>query len=354
MNFASDTTAPAHPRILEALARVNADPMPSYGADPVCARAEARLAEVFETEVSVALTASGTATNALALSLLAPPWGAVFCHEEAHVHRDENGAPEFFSGGLKLIPLPGEGAKIAPETLKARLADWPSDFVHTPCGAAVTLSNLSEAGTAWSPDEVGGLAEVAHAAGLAVHMDGARFANALVSGRASPAELTWRAGVDVLSFGASKNGALGCEAIVLFGDHRDKRGELDRRLKRSGHMAPKQRYLGAQLEAYLADDLWLDLARTANARAQALAQGAGALGVRTRWPTQGNEVFLVLEDAVADRLKAAGAVFYPFMGPKTYRFVCAWTTTTAEVEAALGALSAALGETALGAAAQAG
>ncbi len=216
MNFASDNGAGVAREILEAIAassRVNA---PAYGADDYTARAEAMLAEVFETEISAYLVATGTAANALALSALAQPWDAVFCHEEAHVHDDECGAPEFFTGGAKLVGILGEGGKITPAGMRETLSRFPRGLVKGCQPGALSLSQATEAGTVYSEGEIAALCDVAHAAGVRVHIDGARFANALVASALSPADLTWRAGVDALSFGATKNGALACEAVVFF------------------------------------------------------------------------------------------------------------------------------------------
>ena len=216
MNFASDNGAGAAPEILEAIAassRVNA---PAYGADDYTARAAAKLSEIFETKVAAFLVATGTAANALALSSLAKPWEAVFCHEEAHVHDDECGAPEFFTGGAKLVGIAGEGGKITPAALRETLARFPRGLVKSSQPGALSLSQATESGTIYRVGEIADLCDIARAAGIGAHMDGARFANALVASGLTPADMTWRAGIDVLSFGATKNGALACEAVVFF------------------------------------------------------------------------------------------------------------------------------------------
>ncbi|MEO0982423.1 MAG: beta-eliminating lyase-related protein [Pseudomonadota bacterium] len=333
MNFSSDTAAPAHPAVLEALAKVNAGHAPSYGADAAFTRAKAAIAETFETEVEIWLTASGTASNALALACFCPPTGAVLCHEESHLERDERGAPEFFTGGGKLALLPGQGAKVDEQALRAALVGIDHGFVHETPAHVLSLTNLTECGTAYSVAEAAHYAALAKEAGLAVHLDGARLANALVSTGASPAEMTWKAGIDVLSLGFTKTGAMGCEAIVLFGEARAKLAELHARAKRAGHMPPKMRFLAAQAEAMLAGGLWLQLAADANAKARRLADALCALpGVSLAYPTQGNEVFAVLPDGLADRLSAAGAAFYPWPGG-SHRFVCAWSTPEADIDA---------------------
>ena len=335
MNFLSDTTAPAHPLILQALADVNDGFAPSYGADPVSARVKARLIEVFETDLEVLFTTSGTAANALALSILSGPDEIIVCHDEAHIHRDERGAPEFFTGGAKLLPIKGENAKIAPADLEAELAQWPQDFVHTPPPRVLSLSQLNESGCAYSLDELDALIGPAKRANLALHMDGARFANALACLDCSPADMTWRRGVDVLCMGATKNGAMAAEAIILFGEAKACFARLQARQKRAGHMLPKMRYVAAQMDAWLADDLWLDLARSANAAGRALAEGLSALeGVERAQPCDGNEVFLRMDAAVADRLRAAGVGFYAWPDGSA-RFVASWCTTREEIAAVI-------------------
>lgn len=332
MNFLSDTTAPVHPAVMEAMAAVNHGHAASYGDDDVRRRAEAALGELFETELSVWFTTSGTAANALALSVICPSHGSVICHREAHIQCDERGAPEFFTGGAKLALLDGEHARITPETLAARLGSEDRDHVHETPSAALSISNLTECGAAYAAHEVAALADLAHEHGLLVHMDGARLANALVYKGASPAETTWRAGVDVLSFGMTKNGAMGCEAIILFGDAKERYGELLIRAKRAGHMPPKQRYIAAQMLAMLEQDLWLNSARAANECAAALAEAFTKVeGARLLHPVEGNELFVELPDDAAARLRAAGAEFYawPFGG---YRFVCSWCTPFEDVQ----------------------
>src|SRR5215470_13567202 len=222
MNFASDNTAGVAPAIIEAIARAADGQVLSYGDDALTSRVEERLAKLFEHEVALFLVPTGTAANALALAQLTPPWGAVLCHIESHVATDECGAAEFYGGGVKLVTLPGEGCKIAPATLETTLERGPWGGPHHVTAAALSLSQATEAGTSYRAAEIRRLAEVAHAHGVAVHLDGARFANALVRTNATPAEITWRAGVDVLCFGASKNGALAAEAVIFFDPARTK------------------------------------------------------------------------------------------------------------------------------------
>ncbi len=336
MDFSSDTAAPAHPKVLEALQAANSGHAASYGGDALTARLRDRLGEVFETEdFDVWLTASGTAANALALAALCPPTGAILCHEEAHIERDERGAPEFFTGGAKLRLLPGTGARIDEDALRGALAAINRDFVHEPPAEVLSLTNLTECGCAYGSAEVGHFAALVHGAGLKVHLDGARLANALASNGASPAEMSWRAGVDALCLGLTKTGAIGCEIILLFGPAREQFDALKARAKRAGHMPPKMRYLAAQALAMLEDDLWLELAGEANRRARQLANALCAeAGVRLAYPVDGNEVFVALPAELEASLRQRGAAFYPWPGGLS-RFVCSWVTREAEIEALL-------------------
>jgi threonine aldolase len=310
MNFASDNTAGVAPAILDAMVRANDGYALGYGGDEVTARVEQRFADLFEHEVAVFLVPTGTAANALALAQLTPPWGAVLCHVESHIATDECGATEFYGGGVKLVTLPGEGCKIAPAILQAALERGPWGGPHHVTPAALSLSQATEAGTNYRASEIRRLAEIAHGHGVAVHLDGARFANALVRTNATPAELTWRAGVDFLSFGATKGGALAAEAVIFFDPARTT-GMPERR-KRGGHLLSKHRFLAAQLDAYLKDDLWLELARHANRMADRLAEGLAVAGIKPAWPVEANEVFVPLNAEADRRLKAAGAMYYPW------------------------------------------
>lgn len=330
MNFMSDTAAPAHPAILQAITDANVGAAPSYGSDAWTARAREALSRVFECELDVWLVSSGTAANALALATLCPPHGSVLCHAEAHIERDERGAPEFFTGGAKLSLLPGLHGRIDLSALRDRIAANQPEFVHETPAHVLSLSNLTECGAAYRPFEIAERAALAREAGLAVHLDGARFANALASTGATPAEMSWRSGVDVLSFGATKNGAIGCEAIILFGSARQRLADLRARAKRAGHMPPKMRYLAAQMCAYLKDGLWLELAGRANASAQRVAESLVARGGELAHPVDGNEVFVRLPPEVAACLKAAGVGFYPWLDG-SFRFVSSWATTADDV-----------------------
>lgn len=333
MNFSSDTSAPAHPAVLEALAGVNNGMQPSYGADEVTTRLRDELTRVLETDdFDFWLCASGTAANALALSCFCPPMGAILCHEEAHIARDERSAPEFFTGGGKLQLLPGEGAQIDETALREAIAGIKPDFVHETPAHVLSLTNLTESGTAYPAAHVKHFSALAKDAGLTVHLDGARFANALVSTGASPAEMSWKAGVDVLTLGLTKTGAMGCEIIILLGSARQKFNELKARAKRSGHMPPKMRYLAAQAIAMFADDRWLSLAATANQRAREVSNLLCRDGeTELVHPVHGNEIFVRLSDANLRALTDAGATFYPWIGG-SHRLVTSWSTPAETVE----------------------
>ncbi|HEX9168024.1 MAG TPA: beta-eliminating lyase-related protein [Roseiarcus sp.] len=347
MNFASDNGAGVAPEILDAIvtsSRINA---PAYGADDYTAKAQARLCDVFETKVAAFLLATGTAANALALSSLAKPWDAVFCHEEAHIHDDECGAPELFTGGAKLVGIAGEGGKITPHALRETLERFPRGLVKSSQPGALSLSQATEAGTVYSVSEVSELSSIARRNRIGVHMDGARFANALVSAKATPADMTWRAGVDILTLGATKNGALACEVVLFFDTAQADNFAFQR--KRGGQTLSKGRFLGAQMEAYLADGLWLRLAERANSSARQLARRLSATpGVRTAWPTEANEVFVIAPKALVERWRAAGAQFHewttqslaPGKAPRTgemlVRLVTSFETTSSEIDRLIG------------------
>ena len=336
MNFCSDNASGAAPEILRALEAANDGWAMPYGDDDLTRRLQARVQEIFETEAAVLPVATGTAANVLCLSVMTPPFGAIYCHRESHINVDECGAPEFYSGGAKLVALPGDHGKITPATLEAAIVD--AGDVHSVQPAAVSLTNASEAGTVYTPEETRAIAEIAKAHGLGLHLDGARFANALVALGCSPAEATWKAGVDALALGATKNGVLAGELVVLFDP--GKAEELGYRRKRGGHLLSKMRFLSAQLEAYLADDLWLRNARHANAMAAALAEGLAELpGVELSHPVEANEIFVILPEPMIEGLFARGFQFYRW-GPETdreVRLVTAFNTDPAHVDAFLSA-----------------
>lgn len=342
MFFASDNGAGAHPAILEAIARAAEGPAMPYGNDPLTARFEVVVREVFEAPQARAyLVATGTAANSLALATLMKPWDTVYAHACSHIENDECGAPEFYTGGAKLTLLAGEGAKIDPDDLAAKLATAAPHDVHNVQPGALSLTQATELGAVYSLAETRTLTGMAHAAGIPVHMDGTRFANALVHLGCTPAEASWRAGVDVLCLGATKNGAIGAEAVILFDPARAREFELRR--KRGGHLFSKMRFVAAQMEAYLAGGLWLRLAAHANALAQHLAAGIRAApGCRLLNEPEANIVFAEIPLGAHRRLWAEGARYYPWRPlppedapddtPVRMRLVTSFATTEAEVD----------------------
>lgn len=337
MEFASDNTSGVAPQILAAITAVNAGYAPSYGTDALMATVTARLREVFEApEAAIYLVATGTAANALSAGLVCPPWGAIYCHAEAHVEVDECGAPEFYIGGGKTAPVAGDHGRITPEALAARMAQTPQGGVHHIQHGMLSLTNLTEAGTFYRPGEVASLTAPARAAAMRTHMDGARFANAVAHVGCTAAEMSWKAGVEVLTLGTTKSGSFGAETIVAFTPkYADALAFLR---KRSGHFAPKSRFLSAQVQAYVDDDLWLRNARHGN---RAALRMAGALaripGVELVHPTEGNEVFASMPAAMSDALEGAGCRFQRDwrLHPRHNRFVCSWATSDEEIEAML-------------------
>ena len=335
MNFASDNTAPLSPEILAALTAANTGAVPSYGADPTTTRLAGMMREVFETDLAVYPVATGTAANALALATLVRPYGAVICHEEAHIATDECGAPEFYMGGAKLVTVPAPDGRITAMQVERAMARAVDGGVHHVVPEAVSITQATEWGTVYEPAEVAEIASACRRRGLHLHMDGARFGNALAHLGCTPAEMTWKAGVDAVSFGATKNGALAAEAVVFFNPALA--AGFERRRKRAGQLWSKMRFLSAQLVAYLEGDLWMRNARHANAMAQALAGGLSRLpGVRLVAPVQANELFVAMADELIDALQAAGAVFYrwidmPGESLPVVRLVTSFATTEAEV-----------------------
>jgi threonine aldolase len=335
MRFVSDNTATVSPEILDALREANHGLEAAYGDDRWSQRLDRVFGDFFDTEVRVFTVATGTAANALALATVTPPYGAIFTHEEAHVVRDECGAPEFFSGGARLVTIPGRHGKMRAEALTRALAANPPT-VHTVQPAALTLTQASEFGTVYQAAEIAELAEIARAHRLAVHMDGARFANALVTLGCHPSATTWRAGVDVLSFGATKNGALDAEAVVFFDLKRV--ADFDFRRKRAGHLLSKSRYAAAQLLAYIESGLWRRNAERSNELARRIGAAAGE---RLLAPVEANEVFVGLGDEVKHELRHAGFEFYDW-GPQRSgeaRFVVSWDQVEEDVSALCAALA---------------
>jgi threonine aldolase len=336
MNFASDNWAGAHPDILAALTRANDGAVPSYGGDELTKRVEKKFCEIFDRDVAVFFVATGGAANSLALSQIAPPWGMILCHRESHIQMDECGAPEFFTGGAKLLPLEGFAAKLTPEIVDAGLGGFPERPPHGMPAAALSITQATECGAVYAADEVRALGRLAKDRGLKFHMDGARFANAVAALSCAPAEVTWKAGVDVLSFGGTKNGCLIAEAVVFFNPS-DAKDFMFRR-KRAAQLFSKMRFISAQFDAYLDGGLWLDMAAHANRMAKNLSDGLAAAGAKIWYPTEANEVFVSFAPDAEQRLLAAGARFYPWVTPgdpakgAMRRLICSFATTDEDVE----------------------
>ncbi|QIE41091.1 threonine aldolase family protein [Meridianimarinicoccus aquatilis] len=339
MHFASDNSGPVHPRVMAALTAANQGYAASYGADPIMDRVRDRIRETFEApDAAVYLVATGTAANALILACLTQPWQTVFCARHAHIQEDECAAPEFYSNGAKLTLVDGGDGKMDPDSLRATITAEQSRGVHGVQRGPVSITQATEAGTVYSLDEIRALTSIAKDFGLPVHMDGARFSNALVRLGCSPADMTWRAGIDALSFGGTKNGLMGVEAVVLFDP--EKAWEFELRRKRGAHLFSKHRYLSAQMDAYLEDGLWLDLASKANAAADRLSSMLKTLGVQPDHAVQANMVFARWPRATHQRLQDAGAKYYLWSGSLegadpdeqlSARLVCDWSTQDSSI-----------------------
>jgi len=332
MRFFSDNAAPAHPKVLEAIAASNRLDT-AYDGDEWSKRLDGAFSDLFGTEVRAFWVTTGTAANCLALAALCPPYRAILCHQDAHIEVDEAGAPGFFTGGAKLVLLDGPGAKLTLHVVAAACEAIRND-VHQVQPAAISITNATEYGLVYRASEVARIGEFAKERGLALHMDGARLANALATTGESLADTTWRAGVDALSFGFVKNGGLSAEALILF--RPELADEIAVRRKRAGHLLSKGRMMAAQILAMLEDDLWLENARAANAAAEALAKAAGP---RLVYPVEANELFLKLTDAEAARLRDQGFDFYEW-GPGQIRLVTSWDSRAEDVKRLATAIAA--------------
>jgi len=339
MFFASDNAGPAHPKVLDALVKANDGYRMGYGADAEMEAVRTKIRETFEApEAMVHLVGTGTAANALLLACLADPWDTVFCTKMAHIHEDECNAPEFYSGA-KLTLVEDVNAKMTPDTLRAAIEAEQTRGVHGPQRGPVSLTTVTEKGTIYTVEELTALSAVAKDYGLPVHLDGARFANALVALGCTPAEMTWKAGIDAVSFGGTKNGLMGVEACILFDPAKTLEFELRR--KRGGHLFSKHRYLSAQMLAYLTDDLWLEMARDANAAAVPLIEALSAHPeVELPWTPEANVIFFTAPRALHQSLQAAGATYYVMDGDATQgdlserltgRLVTNWATGAVEL-----------------------
>ncbi len=350
MNFISDNSVGVAPEIMSALSEANRGPSMPYGNDDWTRRVERKMADIFEREVRVFPVATGTAANALSIASLVPLYGSLYAHEEAHVMVDECGAPEFYSGG-KLRPLPGAHGKLTPDVLDRALTRDNSGDVHQVIPTAISLTQATEAGTVYKPAELQAIAEVARRHKVRLHMDGARFANAMAFLGVPARQATWEAGIDVLSFGATKGGCMAAEAVVFFDPALAE--SFGHRRMRGGHLVSKMRFVSAQLEAYLSDGLWLKLARHANAMAQRLAQGLTAAlprlpGAKLLHPVEANELFVQLPGSIIAGLRQAGFQFYdwPAEEGQAIRLVTAFNTEAADVEQLLKTLGELVGRAA--------
>ena len=329
-SFMSDNVTPACPDVMRAIIEANDNDAASYGDDPWSAKLEADLSEVFETDVAVFPVVTGTIANALAVSAMTPGYGKIYCHEFAHINIDECAAPELFTGGAKLAPLSGNDGKLDSSQLADAIDG--SGNVHQAQPSVVSITQACETGTVYELDEIAAIAEVTHSHDMQLHMDGARFANALVALNANPAEMTWKSGIDVLSFGGTKNGCLAAEAILFFNP--DSARSMPYLHKRSGQLLSKMRFVTAQLSAYLKNDLWLDNARNANAMAARLSEGLAALpGLELAYPTRSNEVFVRMPKRLVEQLRQDGiSTNDGELDGSAVRFVAAWNTSTDDVD----------------------
>ena len=316
MIFASDNWAGVHPAISERLSKEASGYSAAYGSSKLDRKVENQFNQLFEREIAVFFVATGTAANSLALAAVNRPGGVSFCHREAHMLEDECGAPEFFTHGARLAPVDGDNGKIDPVKLKSEIARFPPDFIHAGQPMAISITQATEIGTVYQPDEISEIASIAKTNGLPLHMDGARFANALVALNLSPAEMTWKAGVDIISFGATKNGCWCAEALVFTDPLMAK--DLPYIRKRAAQLFSKTRFIASQFDAYLANDLWLELAAHANTAAKRLSEGiTHSKNARLAWQTDTNEVFCLLTDSLAETLRKRGAVFHEWNVPRS-------------------------------------
>ena len=338
MRFASDNSGPVHPEIMKAIETANSGWDLAYGNDELTQRAADKVRDVLEApDASVFFVPTGTAANALLLATLARPFQTVFCTPEAHIHEDECNAPEFFTGGAKLTLIPSKGAKMCPEALQNALRATSDGDLHHPQPGPVSLTQLSERGTLYSLEEIRNLSDVAHRYGVKVHMDGARFANAVAAEGCSAADMTWRAGIDALSFGGTKNGCMAVEAAVLFDPALARDFELYR--KRAGHLFSKQRYLAAQVDTYLSHDLWFRMASDANSAAERLETCLRANGVDILHTRGGNMLYASLSEKAHRRLREAGATYAAAehgtgdgQGRVVARLVCDWSCPDTHID----------------------
>jgi threonine aldolase len=337
VKFASDNVVGACPEVLDAIVKANDGIAAPYGNDEWSTNLQNKFSEIFEKDVIVYPTASGTASNALALSALTPVFGNIYCHKLSHINTDECGAPEFYTGGAKLVTLKGVNGKITPEELSDNIGGV--GIVHHTQPSVVSITQLSETGEVYQLDEISTIAETAHKHNLKMHMDGARFANALVSLGVTPAEMTWKSGIDVLSFGATKNGCIAAEAIIFFKP--ELVGNLPFLLKRSGHLLSKMRFVSAQLDAYISNEVWLRNAKHANKMGKKLSEGLSLNpNIELTYPTQANEVFAKFPRSIIEHLNSEGyKMNEDELDGKAVRLVAAWNTESSDVDKLLKTIS---------------
>jgi threonine aldolase len=337
VKFASDNVAGACPEVLDAIVKANDGIAAPYGNDEWSTNLQNKFSDIFEKDVIVYPTASGTASNALALSALTPVFGNIYCHRLSHINTDECGAPEFYTGGAKLVTLKGVNGKITPEELSDNIGGV--GIVHHTQPSVVSITQLSETGEVYQLDEISTIAETAHKHNLKMHMDGARFANALVSLGVTPAEMTWKSGIDVLSFGATKNGCIAAEAIIFFKP--ELVGNLPFLLKRSGHLLSKMRFVSAQLDAYISNEVWLRNAKHANKMGKKLSEGLSLNpNIELTYPTQANEVFAKFPRSIIEHLNSEGyKMNEDELDGKVVRLVAAWNTKNSDVDQLLHTIS---------------
>ena len=330
VKFASDNVAGACPEVLDAILKANDGDRAPYGDDEISKNLQDKFSEIFEKEVIVFPTSSGTAANALALSTMTPSFGNIYCHKLSHINVDECGAPEFYTGGAKLVNLNGVNGKITAEELNKSISG--KGVVHHTQPSSVSITQLCETGEAYELDEIKKISEIAHNHKLNMHMDGARFANALVSLDCSPAEMTWKSGIDVLSFGATKNGCLAAEAIIFFKP--ELVGNLPFLMKRAGHLLSKMSFVSAQLDAYITNEVWLRNAKHANAMGKKLSQGLDQhKNIELAYPTDANEIFVKIPKDIIDQLNSEGyTINDDEWDGKAVRLVTAWNTNLSDVE----------------------
>ena len=331
LNFRSDNESPAAPAILDALIKANQGTAWAYAEDQWSTLLEQAFSDLFGTRTTVIPLSTGTAANSIALASVTPPWGAVYCHRNAHILNDEGGAPEFFGSGLRLVPVDGDDGKFDARSMEELIHRNSGHGVHSYMPAAVSITQSSESGTVYVPEEIQAINELARSKNMATHMDGARFGNAVARLGCEPADLTWRAGVEMLSFGASKNGCLAAEALLLF-DNPGGRDTVERLRKRSGHLLSKMRYVSAQLLAYINDGLWLDMAAHANQQAAAFAKAIDSHpGASLEFPVEANEVFVRWTPAGLKSLEESGVQFLYWPGRDDLaRFVFSHCTSDEE------------------------